>query len=72
METNLELVYLATDGKTVRISVNDPKESLTEVEIQQAMESILAANAIMTASGAELASLKEARIVNREVEVFEF
>lgn len=72
METNLELIFLAADGKTVRLVVEDPRDTLTQAEIQQAMNSILAADVFITSSGASLAALKEARIVDRAVEVFEF
>jgi len=69
METNLELVFLTTDGKTVRITVNDPKDNLDEDSIRDAMNQILAANVFETTSGASLASIKEARRVSRNTEV---
>lgn len=70
MDRNLELVFLATDGKTVRITVNDPKDNLDEKMIKNAMSQILSANVFQTSSGAPLASMKEARIINQNVEVF--
>jgi len=72
METSLELVFLATDGKTVRIVVNDPREDLTEADIQQEMNNILSANVFTNSSGASLASIKEARLVNRSIQTYEF
>lgn len=71
METNLELVFLATDGKTVRVVVNDPKEGLDEATIESVMNQIIAADVFESSSGAALASIKEARKVQRSVEIFE-
>lgn len=70
METNLELVFLATDGKTVRITVNDPKDDLNEEIIRNVMIQILTANVFETSSGASLASIKEARKISKNTEVF--
>ncbi|MEL3955967.1 DUF2922 domain-containing protein [Caldifermentibacillus hisashii] len=70
METNLELVFLATDGKTVRITVNDPKDNLDEEIIRNVMNQILTANVFETSSGASLASIKEARKISKNTEVF--
>ncbi|WP_033827091.1 DUF2922 domain-containing protein [Bacillus andreraoultii] len=72
MDTTLELVFLATDGRTVRISVNDPKENLDEELIKNVMNQILLADVFQASSGASLASIKEARIVSRSTEVFNF
>jgi len=71
LDTTLELVFLDSDGKTVRLSVNDPKEDLNAETIKDAMEQIIAANIFETSSGASLVSVKEARKVQRAVEVFE-
>lgn len=70
METNLELVFLATDGKTVRITVNDPKDNLDEEIIRNVMNQILTANVFETSSGASLVSIKEARKISKNTEVF--
>ena len=70
METNLELVFLATDGKTVRITVNDPKDDLNEEIIRNVMNQILTANVFETSSGAPLVSIKEARKISKNTEVF--
>lgn len=72
MNTTLELVFLASDGKTVRLSVNDPKEDLDADAIKNAMEQIIAADIFETTTGASFASVKEARKVERTVEVFDF
>lgn len=72
METTLELVFLATDGRTVRISVNDPKETVDEELIKSVMNEILLADVFQASSGASLASIKEARKISRSTEVFNF
>lgn len=69
MDTNLELVFLATDGRTVRVVVNEPKENLDEETIKNAMNEIITADVFETSSGASLASIKEARKVQKSVEV---
>ncbi len=70
MEANLELVFLAADGRTVRITVNDPKDGLDEETVRNVMEEIIAADVFQSTGGASLAAVKEARKITRTVEVF--
>lgn len=71
MEKQLELYFLTEMGRTVRIVVHDPKDDLTEEEIETAMQTIIDANAFYTAGG-ELVASKEARLVERNVIVYDF
>lgn len=71
MQRTLELIFLAADGKTVRITVNDPKEGLDDTTIRNVMNQIITANVFQSTGGAPLTSVKEARITERSVEIFE-
>lgn len=70
MSKTLELHFLTPNGKTARVSVNDPKEGLTAAEIQTAMDQIILSQVFLTENG-PLASVKEARYVSRDVQVVE-
>lgn len=70
MDKTLELVFLTEGGKTVRITINDPKEDLEKPELESVMNQILQSNVFMTESG-PLAQIKEARYVERSVQVIE-
>ncbi|WP_020155575.1 DUF2922 domain-containing protein [Caldibacillus debilis] len=69
MAKTLMLYFLTGSGKTVNLSVNDPKEPLNGDEIKSAMEQIIAAD-VFEAKGESLAAVKEARLVDRNVEIF--
>ncbi len=71
MDKQLELHFVTEDGRTARLIVQDPKEDLTETEIQDAMQEIIDSNAFLMSSGF-LVEMKEARIVERNVTVYEF
>ena len=64
METKKKLLmYFKTTGdKKVSISVDNPREDLTEGEVKTTMTLILSSN-IFLPNGEELASLVEAKIV---------
>jgi hypothetical protein len=70
MNEVLELVFELADGKTLTLSVPNPKNGLTAVEINTAMQTIVTAN-IFAREGAGIAAKKSARIVEREVTEFE-
>ena len=42
MEVTLELVFITSDDRNVRLSVNNPKEDLDGDTIKEAMEQIVA------------------------------
>ena len=54
--------FMTTSGKKVSISVDDPRENLTESEIKTAMTTIFSKN-IFKPGGENFASLVEAKVV---------
>ena len=57
------LMYFKTTGdKKVSISVDNPREDLTETEVKATMTLILSSNVFLP-SGEELASLIEAKVI---------
>jgi hypothetical protein len=63
---NLEMIFQSLDGRSVTITVPDPKDDLTQNEVETAMNTIIAKN-IFQSSGGDLVAISEARIVQREV-----
>lgn len=66
MAKTLELQFVNEEGKTAKLSIEEPKDSLTPTEISQAMDTILSAN-VFTSSGGKFVSKKGARIIERQV-----
>ncbi|GAA0438986.1 DUF2922 domain-containing protein [Lentibacillus halophilus] len=66
----LELKFLNQDGRTVTYSLEKPVEPADPVAIKAAMDEIIAQNAF-TSSGGDVVSIKEARIVERNVQDIE-
>jgi len=69
MEKTLELQFLNEEGKVVKLSIEDPKDTLTEAEISTAMDAILTAN-VFISKGGRYVSKKGARIIERQVTEF--
>ena len=67
MELNKKLVmtFKTTDDKKVSLTVDNPKEDLTEEEVKTAMELIKEKN-IFAPGGADLASLVSAKVVETD------
>ena len=67
MELNKKLVmtFKTTDDKKVSISVDNPREDLSENEIKSAMELIID-KSIFSPNGEELAALVSAKIVQTD------
>ena len=67
MELNRKLVmtFKTTDDKKVSLTVNNPREDLTEEEVKTAMELIKEKN-IFAPGGADLASLVSAKVVETD------
>ncbi len=63
----LEMVFKNQKDKTSRLSLDDPREDVTDAEIKAAMENILTANIFETADG-DLVSIASARIVSTDVQ----
>ncbi|WP_404443571.1 DUF2922 domain-containing protein [Sutcliffiella horikoshii] len=66
----LELFFLNEEGTKVKVSVDDPRAGLTQVEIEEAMDSIIAAN-VFTSKGGNIITKDSARIVERNVTDYE-
>ncbi|MCM2533165.1 DUF2922 domain-containing protein [Neobacillus pocheonensis] len=66
MAKTMELQFVTEFGKTVRMTVDNPKEPVNEGVVKQSMADIIASGIINTASG-NLVSAQGARIVERNV-----
>jgi len=64
----LQMRFVTQAGSRVTISLDNPKDTLTEAEVTTAMDQIIAAN-IFTASGGDLVSKDSAQITDRTVNV---
>lgn len=70
-KTRLEMDFLDEDGKRFRISLNDPKEDLDRVQIENAMNSVIEHN-IFDSNDGDLVALDAARIVTTTSEEIDF
>lgn len=70
MAKTLELQFATDLGKTVRLSLDNPKEPIDQVVVKQSMDQIIAAGVFYSASG-NLVSVQGARIVERNVTDYE-
>lgn len=69
MAKTLELIFNGESGD-VKISVKNPKESLTTVEIKDVMDQIILANSFRAPKGSPVGA-KLARFIDRTVEDIE-
>lgn len=67
MELNKKLImtFKTTDDKKVSLTVDNPKEDLTEEEVKNCMELIKEKN-IFASGGSDLASLVSAKVVETD------
>ncbi|MDP3058102.1 MAG: DUF2922 domain-containing protein [bacterium] len=63
----LQMLFVNEAGKTVTVSIINPKDALTEAQVQATMQTIVTKNVFVTSGGA-LASASGARVVSRGVE----
>lgn len=61
----LELVFLTGDKDTVKLTVDDPKPDATAQQVEAVMQQVIASG-VFTFDGSPLASIKSARIVERD------
>jgi hypothetical protein len=66
METSLSLVFKNAEGRTTTFSLADPRADITEAEVAQVMQTIIARN-IFATSGGDVVEAVAARITSREV-----
>ncbi|HHX50199.1 MAG TPA: DUF2922 domain-containing protein [Clostridia bacterium] len=62
----LEMIFQNAGGSRVTVAVVDPRNDLTEQEVEEAMNAILSNN-IFDSAGGDLTGLIGARIVTRDV-----
>lgn len=67
MSSKIELIFKNQENRSTRISVDEPKADLTEVEVQAAMDNMIAEN-IFNTSGGDLVAVSGARIVTTQIE----
>ena len=71
MNKRLQLDFLDELNKSVRISLDDPKEDLLPTDIEQAMNMVVSLNAVGDDS-ADIIGIDGARIITTTVEEIEF
>ncbi len=64
----LQMRFVTQAGSRVTISLDNPKDTLTEAEVTAAMDQIIASN-VFTASGGDLVSKDSAQVIDRTVNV---
>lgn len=62
----LQMIFLNGENGRMTISIADPREDITEIEVENAMNDIIAAN-IISSNGGDLVEVIGARIVSRQV-----
>lgn len=70
MAKTLELIFETGTGKDVVLSVEEPREGLTPLELTTGMQTIIAQN-IFEVEGSPFAIAKGARVIERNVVVYE-
>jgi Protein of unknown function (DUF2922) len=66
MAKTLELLFVNTEGKTVKVNVDSPIDPVDQQALSTAMDEILASNIFMS-TGGDFVAKKGARIVDRTV-----
>ncbi|WP_078543533.1 DUF2922 domain-containing protein [Litchfieldia alkalitelluris] len=67
MAKTLEMSFSTVDGKTAKMSIDNPIEPVDVVALAAAMDAIVAANVFIT-SGGDLVGKLGARVIERNVE----
>jgi len=70
MNSKLELIFKNQHDRKTRISIDEPRADLTELEIQAAMNSIITEN-IFNTSGGDLVAISGARVVTTDIQDFQ-
>lgn len=63
---SLQLVFMNEQGRSVMVTIPDPKPTLTSAEVEEAMQSIIA-KGVFTSPGGALTTVSAARLISREV-----
>ena len=70
IKTRLEMEFKDIEGKKFSISLDDPREDLTEIEVKTAMDQVVDKNIFFTKEG-DVVETVGARIVTTTVEELE-
>ena len=62
LNKRLVMTFKTTDDKSVSLTIDDPRDNLTEKEIKDAMELVVSKN-IFAPGGADIASAVSAKVV---------
>ena len=65
IQKKLVMTFKTTDDKKISLTVDNPREDLTDEEVKTAMELIIEKN-IFAPGGADLASLVSAKVVQTD------
>lgn len=68
--TNLVMTFLNADNKKVSLSLQDPRENITEEEIKSAMDLVVSKN-LFSPSGLDLVASVDAKVVVTETTDFD-
>lgn len=68
MVKTLEMVFRSEGGKTVTLSMAEPKDNLTAAEVNTVMQDVISKNIFSTKSG-DLVQVVEARIRSNDTAV---
>lgn len=71
MDKSLVMTFLNENNKKVSISVDDPREDVTQEEIKIVMDSIVSKN-IFISNGGNLIKVEGAKIVSTSVTEFDY
>ncbi|MEH7179181.1 DUF2922 domain-containing protein [Neobacillus vireti] len=70
MAKTLELEFVTDFGKPARLTIESPKEPIEEAVVKQAMEEMIASG-VFTSTNGNYASVKGARVIDRNVTEYE-
>ncbi|WP_433750698.1 DUF2922 domain-containing protein [Falsibacillus pallidus] len=67
MAKSLELQFVTADGKSAKLSIDNPIEPVDTAQVKASMEAIIAADVFFTNAGSSYSGIKGARVVERNV-----
>ena len=70
IKKKLVMTFKTSNGKNFSLSVDDPRENLTESEIKSAMTLVLS-KGVFVVNGEELAALVDAKVVQTDTTEFD-
>ena len=67
----LELIFLTSEGKTVRLSLDAPKEPIDSEEVKDAMQTIIESGVFIDNEGYSYEASKGARLIERNITIID-